>query len=167
MNVARNTDADFSERLREVTAPSSLFDPVIESRTRAIIDGVRQSGNEALIEFTERFDGAKLDATRLEVSTSEKFNASVGADDLTRGFSVVQELDELRCGWLLGVGVVRVAAVTKLTERRRSPEEPDAPSIRVELLMDMPGEHEPHRPTVDDSLQVSGIGHPARRVSAR
>jgi histidinol dehydrogenase len=61
-----------------------LFDPVIESRTRAIIDGVRQSGNEALIEFTERFDGAKLDATRLEVSTSEKFNASVGADETLR-----------------------------------------------------------------------------------
>jgi histidinol dehydrogenase len=84
MNVVRFSDRNYGERIETLCGLSSLFDPVIESRTRAIIDGVRQSGNEALIEFTERFDGAKLDATRLEVSTSEKFNASVGADETLR-----------------------------------------------------------------------------------
>jgi tRNA(Met) C34 N-acetyltransferase TmcA len=42
-------------------------------------------------------------------------------DDLTPGFSVIQELDELRCGRLAGVRVVRIATVTKLTERGRRP----------------------------------------------
>ena len=40
MKIIRHTDADFADRLRELTAPSSLFDPVIEERTRAIIDAV-------------------------------------------------------------------------------------------------------------------------------
>ena len=62
MNIIRHTDADFAERLIQVTAPSSLFDPVIEERTRAIVDAVKTRGDEALLEFTERFDGVKLTA---------------------------------------------------------------------------------------------------------
>jgi len=54
MKVIRHTDADFPERLREVTAPSSLFDAEIEQRTRAILDAVHARGDEALLEFTER-----------------------------------------------------------------------------------------------------------------
>jgi hypothetical protein len=30
MKVIRHSDANFPEKLRELTAPSSLFDPVIE-----------------------------------------------------------------------------------------------------------------------------------------
>ena len=61
MKVIRHTDADFPDRLREVTAPSSLFDAEIEQRTRAILDAVHVRGDDAVLEFTEKFDGAKLD----------------------------------------------------------------------------------------------------------
>ena len=60
MNTIRYTDASFAQRLRELAAASSLFDPVIEQRTRAILEDVRARGDAALLELTERFDGARL-----------------------------------------------------------------------------------------------------------
>ena len=81
MKIVRHNDADFSRKLGEVTAPSSLFDPVIEQRTRAILDAVQARGDDALLEFTEKFHGAKLAAGRLAVTQAELFNASLAADE--------------------------------------------------------------------------------------
>ena len=80
MNVIRHTDADFAERLGQLAAPSSLFDLVIEERARAIVDAVKARGDTALLEFTERFDGAKLTAEQLRVSQPELLAASLNAD---------------------------------------------------------------------------------------
>src|SRR5882762_3939115 len=84
MNVARHTDANFLERLREMTAPSSLFDPGIEQRTRAILEEVQRRGDEALLELTERFDGARLNADQLIVTQAELVAASLKADEPLR-----------------------------------------------------------------------------------
>ena len=84
MRVIRFTDADFAGRLREVTAPSSLFDPVIEQRTRAILDQVHARGDAALLELTERFDGAKLTTDQLAVTQAELMAASLKADESLR-----------------------------------------------------------------------------------
>jgi histidinol dehydrogenase len=84
MNVIRHTDADFAERLGLLAAPSSLFDPVIEERARAIVDAVKTRGDAALLEFTEQFDGAKLAAEQLRVSQPELLAASLGADESVR-----------------------------------------------------------------------------------
>ena len=91
MKVIRHTDANFAGKLRELTAPSSLFDAVIEQRTRAILDGVQVRGDAALLEFTEKFDGAKLAADRLAVTQAEWFNASVAADESFRAALVEAE----------------------------------------------------------------------------
>jgi len=84
MKSIRYTDADFAEQLALVTAPSSLFDPVIEDRTRTIVEAVRARGDEALLDFTERFDGAKLTVDRLPVTQAEFMRASLGADAALR-----------------------------------------------------------------------------------
>jgi histidinol dehydrogenase len=84
MKRARFTDEDFPERVREVTAPSSLFDPEIEQRTRAILEKVRTRGDAALIEFTERFDGAQLTSDQLQVTRAEVLAAALKADEETR-----------------------------------------------------------------------------------
>ena len=81
MKVIRHTDADFAERMRELAAPSSLFDPSIEERTRAILQEVQARGDEAVLEFTERFDGAKLTAEQLAATRAELLASSVSADD--------------------------------------------------------------------------------------
>ena len=49
MKVVRPTDANFTDRLRELTAASSLFDPEIEQRTRAILYDVFVRGDDALL----------------------------------------------------------------------------------------------------------------------
>jgi histidinol dehydrogenase len=84
MNVLRCTDANYQEQLDTLAGQSSLFDPAIEERTRAIVDEVRKRGDEALIELTARFDGAELQNDQLAVTTSEKFNASLLADEELR-----------------------------------------------------------------------------------
>jgi histidinol dehydrogenase len=84
MKVIRYSDASFHKKLRELTAPSSLFDPVIEQRTRAILNAVQTRGDDAVLEFTEKFDGAKFSADRLAITQAELFNASLAADESLR-----------------------------------------------------------------------------------
>ncbi len=84
MRVIRFADADFAERLREMIAPSSLFDAEIERRTRAILDAVQTRGDEAVLELTERFDGATLTAEQLAVTQAELMAASLKADESLR-----------------------------------------------------------------------------------
>src|SRR5262245_5376755 len=84
MNVVRHKDADYSERLRQITAASSLFDPDIEESTRALLDLVRERGDDALLELTERFDGARLEIEQLRVGAAELLTASLKADDALR-----------------------------------------------------------------------------------
>jgi histidinol dehydrogenase len=106
MNVIRHTDTDFPDRLRELTAPSALFDPEIEQRTRAILDDVRARGDTALLEFVERFDGAKLTADRLLATQAELMAVSLKADESLRAAVAEAEKNiasfarkSLRKGW--------------------------------------------------------------------
>jgi histidinol dehydrogenase len=84
MHVIRHTDQDFPTRLRELAAPSSLFDPLIEERTRSILLDVQARGDTALLELTERFDGAKLSAEQLVLTQAELVTASLKAEDSLR-----------------------------------------------------------------------------------
>src|SRR3989442_1775951 len=81
MNVIRHTDKAFTATVRALTRQSSLFDPTIEERTRAILQDVYSRGDAALLELTERFDGAKLTTDQLAVTKAELLAASVRADE--------------------------------------------------------------------------------------
>lgn len=84
MNVVRHSDRNFSGKIREALAASSLFDEEIESRTRQILREIFIRGDDALLEFTEKFDGAKLSAEQLAVTQSEMLTASIKADESLR-----------------------------------------------------------------------------------
>jgi histidinol dehydrogenase len=84
MNVVSHRDADFAAQLQRMLAPSSLFDPVIEDQTRALIEAVRTRGDDALIELTERLDGARLTAEQFAVTQAEFMSASLKADESLR-----------------------------------------------------------------------------------
>ena len=106
MKIVRHTDKNFSAKLREVAADSSLFDAEIEARTKAILHEGEQRGDDALLEFTEKFDGAKLTAEQLAVTQAEMFNASLAADEVLRAAVAEAEKNiasfakkSLRKGW--------------------------------------------------------------------
>ncbi|HEY3932154.1 MAG TPA: histidinol dehydrogenase [Verrucomicrobiae bacterium] len=84
MKIVRHSDANFDAKLREITAASSLFDKEIENRTREILREVFVRGDDAVLEFTEKFDSAKLTAEQLAVTQAEFFNASLKADESMR-----------------------------------------------------------------------------------
>jgi len=84
MNVLLLKAPDFSDQCNRLIASSSLLDPAIEQRAREIIQAVRQRGDAALSEFTERFDGAKLEPDQFAVSHSELMAASLRADEPLR-----------------------------------------------------------------------------------
>ena len=84
MNVLRYTDGDFAGQLRLVTAATHLFDRTIEERTRAILEAVYARGDSAVLELTERFDGAKLSVEQLAVTQAEFMAASLKADETLR-----------------------------------------------------------------------------------
>src|SRR2546428_2629692 len=95
MNVIRYTDRDYAKRLRQVTAASTLFDPTIEERARAILQEVEKRGDDAVLELTERFDGAKLHAGQLAVTQAELMSASLQADPSLRA-AVAEAGQEIR-----------------------------------------------------------------------
>jgi len=84
MNVLRHTDPRFADKLRALTSHSSLFDPVIEDRARAILKDVYTRGDAAVVELTERFDGAQLLPEQLPVTRAELMAASLRADEALR-----------------------------------------------------------------------------------
>jgi len=84
MKIARHFDKDYAAKIQELSAGASLFDPLIEQRTRAILEDVYLHGDQALLELTEKFDGAKLTAEQLAVTQAELFGASLAADEALR-----------------------------------------------------------------------------------
>ena len=106
MKIARHTDKDFAAKLRDLTANASLFDAEIEARTKAILHEVSVRGDDAVLEFTEKFDGAKLAAEQLAVTQAEFMAASLKADESLRAAVAEAEKNiagfarkSLRKGW--------------------------------------------------------------------
>jgi len=84
MKIVRHTEKDFSAKLRDLSANASLFDVEIEQRTQAILHEVFVRGDDAVLEFTEKFDGPRLVPEQLAVTQAEWFNASLAADESLR-----------------------------------------------------------------------------------
>ncbi|HTV61224.1 MAG TPA: histidinol dehydrogenase [Verrucomicrobiae bacterium] len=80
MKIVRYTDQDFAAQIRQITAAGSLFNEEIERQTRDILQAVFIRGDDALLEFTGKFDGAKLSASQLAVTQAELLAASLKAD---------------------------------------------------------------------------------------
>ncbi|MEI9959754.1 MAG: histidinol dehydrogenase [Limisphaerales bacterium] len=84
MKIVRHSDANFTAQIREIIGASSLFNEEIEQRAHVILHDVFIRGDDAVLEFTERFDGAKLSADQLAVTQAELMAASLKADESLR-----------------------------------------------------------------------------------
>ena len=111
INCLRHGDTDFREKLDRLCAASSLLDPAIEERARAILESVRRRGDAAVLELTERFDGARLRPENLAASQAEIVTAFLKADEPLR--EAVQDAEKniarfaarsMRKGWRMRNG---------------------------------------------------------------
>lgn len=68
MKLLRHDQPGFADALARAMTATSLFDPQIEERVRAIITDVRSRGDAALVELTERFDHVKLAPQQLRAT---------------------------------------------------------------------------------------------------
>ncbi len=105
MQVIKTSDSDYAlqlEKLNRRTAPTQE----VESAVRSIIEDVRADGDEALFKLTEKFDGARLDASKLRVSDAEFSKAEAGVSETIRRAvassktNVIAFAEEsMRCDW--------------------------------------------------------------------
>ncbi|WP_412067075.1 histidinol dehydrogenase [Rubrivirga sp. IMCC43871] len=64
--------ADRRARLSAVLDRRAVFDDAVEASVRAILDDVRQRGDAALLDLTERFDGVRPDALAVPVAALDR-----------------------------------------------------------------------------------------------
>src|SRR6266852_4449167 len=68
MKTLRYDQPGFARAVAEACATSSLFDPEMEKYVRTLVDGVRERGDDALVDLTESFDRVRLKPSELRVS---------------------------------------------------------------------------------------------------
>src|SRR5512140_2951663 len=64
-------DANFARQFAAIRGRGADTSAAVEEQARAIVSAVRQRGDRAVIEFTQRFDGVALTPARLRVSDAE------------------------------------------------------------------------------------------------
>ncbi|MGS0939858.1 MULTISPECIES: histidinol dehydrogenase [Pseudomonas] len=101
-------DPDFARHLDHLLSWESVSDAGVNQRVLEIIEAVRTRGDEALVEFTQRFDGVQassmsdliLPRERLELAltriTDEQRNALEHAADRVRSYHEKQKQDSWR-----------------------------------------------------------------------
>jgi len=81
MQMLRFTDPGFEQAFAEIVARGQTPPAGVEETVREIIAGVRRRGDEALIDYTARFDRLTLDADTLAVSEEEIDRACVAVSE--------------------------------------------------------------------------------------
>lgn len=79
----RFSDAGFAETFRKISERGETTPAGVVQTVQAILADVRERGDAALCEYTERFDRLKLQAATLEVSAAEKEQALAAVDSDT------------------------------------------------------------------------------------
>jgi len=62
IQIINYDDVEKDEKYKSILNRELTFDPEVEASVRRIIDDVRIRGDEALLEYTRRFDGLKFDS---------------------------------------------------------------------------------------------------------
>ena len=68
------------QKLEKLLARGVSFDPQLITQVGGILDGVRKRGDEALVEYTARFDGAQLQPSQLRVNEASLESAASAVD---------------------------------------------------------------------------------------
>ncbi len=96
MQIIRLTEVS-KERLQQILRRSSadVFAPERMAHVRSIIEDVQRRGDEAIVEYTQRFDGVTLTPDRLRVDRAEIRQAYEAVDDGLRS-ALAASIDRAR-----------------------------------------------------------------------
>src|SRR4051794_30630731 len=99
MRILRHTDPGFARDLAGLQRSSEPH-PDVEATVREVIRGVRERGDAALLQFTEKFGGPKLTAPQLRVTARSDVDAAMRDALLTAHTNVRAFADRsLRKSW--------------------------------------------------------------------
>jgi len=104
MKIVRSGTSEFQAALEAVCTRGLYRDEAVESAVRGIIADVGSRGDRAVLEYTERFDGIRLDAEEMEIPAAALGRALeslapdlkgslVTASERIRAFHLHQRLD--------------------------------------------------------------------------
>ena len=106
------------DRLRQILQRSraELFDAERVGHVRAIIDDVRQRGDDAVVDYTQRYDGVQLSPDRIHVNRDEVRRAHDAVDEGLRA-ALANSIERARRynDWLRPVGLQLEEMETGLT----------------------------------------------------
>lgn len=71
MKIVRTKDADFDEAFRRIKDRGKVMDKGLEGVVRQILEDVALRGDDALFEYTRKFDGVSLTRETVEVARDE------------------------------------------------------------------------------------------------
>jgi histidinol dehydrogenase len=73
-------EADPGEIVTQLRRPGGFLSEKVRDAARRILAGVRDRGDEALLEYTERFDGVRPDPIRVPLAEIETARTTLGGD---------------------------------------------------------------------------------------
>lgn len=77
-------DVEHDPRYRSILVRELSFDPEVENTVRSIIEDVRERGDQAVLDYTSRFDGIRLDTiARVPEQTFRELHETVSPEFLT------------------------------------------------------------------------------------
>ena len=71
MKIINYKSADFEKEIKRIIGRGDADISEIESSVKKIIQDVRSKGDDAVIEYTKRFDGISLKASELSIKKKE------------------------------------------------------------------------------------------------
>jgi histidinol dehydrogenase len=83
-------EADPGEIVAQLRRPGGFLSEKVRDAARRIVADVRDRGDEALLEYTERFDGVRPDPIRIPLEEIEKARTALGGD-VEESFRVAME----------------------------------------------------------------------------
>ncbi len=89
-------DADFQARLAELTAWDEELDSAVNATVTSILADVAQRGDEALLEYTRRFDALDVASARELEMPAERLAAALAAVDADEREALEQAAARIR-----------------------------------------------------------------------
>ena len=99
IQIINYSDVEKVKKYRSILIRELTFDPVVEASVKKIIDNVRTRGDEAVLEYTSRFDGVELDSI-VPVSEQElhELHANVNVEFIKALRGAIENIREFhRC----------------------------------------------------------------------